>query len=254
MKQADCKSQGIPREGREKNMKRRTLVIAVMVFVLSAGSALAQMGGGRMNMGGGLAGAPGAGPGTGHMGGGAGSGMAGGTGMMGNGAGYGYLGTLHPIATAAAAEAAFQTFIATANGALEISELWEYGTVYKAELSYANGAKAFDLIADKFTGVVTQEMGMSMMANAGNGHGLYGYPAGRTPAITAAQAQAAAQAFIDTNALGYALQPAETYPGYYKFHTSVGANPSFWGMDIMVNGSNGQIWMSTILGLPVERF
>ena len=253
MKRTGCKTRQLQIGRMEKNMSKRTLMIAVMVFLLSGGSALAQMGGGHMGMGGGPYGAPGTGLGTAHMGSGAGYGygMASGTGMPGPGAGHGYLVTLRPIASAAAAEAAFQTFIATASGALQISELWEYGAVYKAEIAYANGAKAFDLIADKFTGVVTQEMGMSMMANGSYGNGLSGYPTGRQLALTAAQAQAAAQTFIDTNNLGYTLQPAETYPGYYKFHTTLGAG---FGMDIMVNGYNGGVWMHTLLGLPLGNF
>lgn len=236
-------------------MKTRTLVIGILFAVFFTGSAIAQMGRGFIGTGGGVAGTPGTGPGAGYTGSGTGYGygVAGGA-MMGNSSTAGYLGTLHPITTAAAAETAFQAFIGAASSSFQITEIWEYATVYKAELSYTTGAKAFDLIADKFTGTVTQEMGMSMMLNAGYGSGLSAPPAGSTLTVTPAQAQAAAQTFINNNRLGYTLQAVETYPGYYRFHTVSASIPASFGMDIMVNGYNGQIWMHTILGPPIAAY
>ncbi len=76
------------------------------------------------------------------------------SGMMGNTMFFGYLDVLNPIAPDKA-QAAFQSFIAASNSSLEIAELWEYETCYRADLSDTNGAKALDLIADKLTGVVT---------------------------------------------------------------------------------------------------
>ena len=53
---------------------------------------------------------------------------------------------------------------------------------------------AFDLIADKFTGAVMPEMGMSMMLNASYGKGLYKTPYfGKTLTLTPEQASAIAQ-------------------------------------------------------------
>jgi hypothetical protein len=149
-------------------MKTKTSMIAVTVFILWAGIAFAQMGGGHM--GGGHMGGY---PGSGHMGGGMGYGLAGAggmvSGMMGNTMSYGYLDILNPLTNADEARAAIQAFIDSSNSGLQISEIWEYGTVYKAELSDSTGAMAFDLIADKFTGAVTPEMGLSMMLNASYG-------------------------------------------------------------------------------------
>ncbi len=153
-------------------MKTRTLMIAVMVLLLAAGSALAQMMGGSGHMGGGN----GSGAGLGHMGSGYGYGSGYGSGiggvggmisgMMGNTMAYGYLDNLTPVATPEEARTTIQGFIDLANSDLNISELWEYGSVYKAELSDTNGAKAFDLVVDKLTGAVSPEMGMAMMLNA----------------------------------------------------------------------------------------
>ena len=123
--------------------------------------------------------------------------------------------------------------------------------MYKAELVDTNGAKAFDLIVDKFTGAVSPEMGMSMMLNASYGRSLYRTASfGVNLTLTPQQATDIAQTFVDKNALGYTLDAPEIYPGYYKFHTTAGTG---FGMDIMVNGYNGGIWMNTILGLPLNR-
>ena len=228
-------------------MKTRTLVIAVTVLMLATGSALAQMGGGM-------------GGGGGHMGGYHGGGMGYGmhgcgdmlSGMWGNTISHGYLNILNPITSPVEARKVIQAFIDFSNSALQISELWEYEAVYKAELSDTTGAKAFDLTADKFTGVVSPEMGLSMMRNASYGRGLYKDSTFRKNlTLTPDQAQTEAQAFIENNGLGYTIGAPEIYPGYYKFHT---ADASGYGMDIMVNGYNGRIWMNTILGVPLAKY
>ena len=225
-------------------MKKKALMISLAVFLIGTVSAGAMMTGGNSM-----------GPGGGHMGGGKGYGMdgAGGmvSGMMGNTISYGYLDVLNPLGTATEARAVIEAFINASNSNLQISELWEYGTVYKAELSDADGAKAFDLLADKFTGAVMPEMGLSMMLNASYGKGLYKTPPfGKGLTITPEQAATHAQNFIDTNGLGYTLGSPETYPGYYKFHTTTSTGP---GMEIMVSGYDGGIWMNTILGEPIAK-
>ena len=241
-------------------MKTRTLMIAVIVLLLATGSAHAQMMGGSGQMMGGGSGGGYMGPGL-HLGpnptpgSGYGHGMAGVggliSGMMGNTMAYGYLDVFNPITSQEEARATIQGFIDLAGSDLSISELWEYGSVYKAELSDTKGVKAFDLIVDKFTGAVSPEMGMSMMLNASYGRGLYRMRSfGTRLTLTPQQATDVAQTFVDKNALGYTLDTPETYPGYYKFHTTAGTE---LGMDIMVNGYSGRIWMDTILGLPLNR-
>ncbi|OGP92552.1 MAG: hypothetical protein A2156_08755 [Deltaproteobacteria bacterium RBG_16_48_10] len=231
-------------------MKTKTFMIGMMVVLLLTGGAYAMMGGG---------GGPGSGGGYmggGGMGGGMGSGMAGAGAMipdmLGNTISHGYLDVLNPIDNPGDARTAIQAFIDVSNSSLQTSELWEYGTVYKAELSDTNGAKAFDLVVDKFTGVVMPEMGMSMMLNASYGKGMYKKSTfGRILKITPDQAISYAQNFVTNNGLGYILGSPETYPGYYKFHTA--DSTGNLGMDIMVNGYNGEIWMNTFLGMPVAK-
>lgn len=249
-------------------MKTRTWVVAAMALMLATGSASAQMGGWGhwggghgWGVGSGYAGpgtnaGPNPAPGYGY-GGGYGYGMQGVggmiSGMMGNTYAYGYLDTFTPVTTPQEARTAVQAFLNTANSDLQISEIWEYGSVYKAELSDTNGARAFDILVDKFTGAVSPEMGMSMMLNASYGMGLYRTAFfGANLALTAPQATDAAQQFMAKNALAYVLTAPEVYPGYYKFHTTTEAGGI--GMDIMVNGYNGRIWMDTILGLPLSRY
>jgi hypothetical protein len=228
-------------------MKTRTLVIAVTVLMLATGSALAQMGGGMGGGGGHMGGYHGGGMGYGMHGSG---GMV--SGMWGNTISHGYRSILNPITSPAEARTVIEAFIDASNSNLQISELWEYETVYKAELSDANGNKAFDLLADKFTGAVSPEMGLSMMRNASYGRGLYKSSTFRKNlTFTPDQAQTEAQAFIENNGLGYTIGAPEIYPGYYKFHTD---DASGYGMDIMVNGYNGRIWMNTILGVPLEKY
>ncbi len=176
------------------------------------------------------------------------------SGMMGNTFSYGYLDILSPIETASEARTAIQAFINSSNSSLQISELWEYGTVFKAELSDTSGVKAFDLIADKFTGAVMPEMGMSMMLNASYGRSMYKTSNfGKNLTVTPDQATSVAQGFVNQNGLGYILGTPETYPGYYKFHTTLDGKDGKFGMDIMVNGYNSEIWMNTILGEPVAK-
>ncbi len=265
-------------ERKEKEMKTKSLMTAVLVLMLAWGSAFAQMGGGGMGPGGGHMGPgpmpgpgpgpnpgpnpgpmPGPGPGMGHTGGGMGYGMmgAGGmmSGMMPNTLEFGYLDVLDQITSSAEAIVAIKDFLSASNTSLKIAELWEYGTVYKAELIDTTGARAFDLVADKLTGAVAPEMGMSMMLNASYGKGMYKttiFPKNLT--VTVSQATQNAEDFLSKNPgpLPYNLvEPPETYPGYYKFHTTDKQNGKP-GMDIMVNGYNGEIWMNTYLGLPLN--
>ena len=220
-----------------------SLVIAFFTIFLAAGNVFAQMGTGNM-MGGG------------NMGGGRGSGMAGAGGMvsqmMGNTVSRGYLQTLNPITNPEEARATIQSFINASSSSLEISELWEYGTAYKAELSDLNGAMAFDVIVDKFTGAVGPEMGLSMMMNASYGNGIYKTPKfGKKLTVSEEQATAIAQNFVNNNGLGYTLGIPEHYPGYYKFHTT---DSHGFGLEIIVNGYNSAIWMNSLLGTPLANY
>lgn len=221
---------------------------AVALGLSATGDSIAMMGG---NVGGGMGGGA-----SGHYQGGRGYGMSGGASMMpairGATMSQGYLKSLNPVETHQEALAALEGFLNATQSGLKVSELWEYETAYKAELSDVDGEKAFDLLVDKFTGAVLPEMGFSMMMNASWGRALQRTPRfGRTLRLPQEEATAAAQAFVDENGLGYKLQPPETYPGFYKFHTLDPAAQGGVGMDIMVSGYDGGIWMETLLGLPL---
>jgi len=51
--------------------------------------------------------------------------------------------------------------------------------------------------------------------------------------------------------LASTLGSQEAFPGYYKFHIT---DSTGFGMDIMLSGYEGKIWMNTSLGVPVGRF
>lgn len=232
-------------------MKRTVMTLIAGLSIFVSATSFAMMG-------------PGMGPGTGPgmMGhnhpGGMGSGMANAGGMshglMLRSISHALLDVLAPVTTAQGAVAAAQSFIDSANSSLLISEIWEYQSVYKAELSDSTGQRAFDLIVEKLTGAVTPEMGLSMMMNASWGKMLHKTPAFKQKlTVSVDEATAAAQTFINNNiaVINYTLAAPETYPGYYKFHTTdTLGNP---GMDIMINGFTSGIWMNTLIGAPLAK-
>lgn len=233
-------------------MKVKSLVMVALVTMFTAGSAFAMMANPGSNMAGGMWGAKR------NNAVGVGYGMKGSGGMknrmlvqtMKNG----YLDVLTPIAAPQDAVTAVNDFIAAANSSLQIYEIWEYPTVYKAELSDTSGQMAFDVLVDKVTGAVTPEMGFPMMMNASWGVYLQKTPKfGKKLILTPDEAAVAALAFVSKNAnmVNYNLAAPETYPGYYKFHTMDTSGKT--GMDIMVNGYNGGIWMNTQLGAPISQ-
>jgi hypothetical protein len=231
-------------------MKVKSLLIAACVVMFASGSSLAMMGQPGSGMGG-MMGNTGVAAGAGYGMKGAGGMMSG---MLLRTMNNSYLDLLTPITTPQDAVTAVQSFISAAKSSLKVSAVWEYKTVYKAELLDANGQMAFDVVADKLTGSVAPEMGFSLMMNASWGSQLQMTPKfWKKLLLTADEATTVAQDFVSKNAavINYNLSAPETYPGYYKFHTTDSAtgNP---GVDIMVNGYNGRIWMNSQLGAPLS--
>jgi len=252
-------------------MTSKVTVIAALIVTSITATSCAMMNGGQPGTGmggwnaGGTTGIPmvgghtGAGwVGTGPQSPGPGAGMMGAgrfkSGMHGQIMKNAFLDVLAPFTTPQDAITAIETYIAAANSTLQVSDVWEYQTVYKAELSDVNGQKAFDVAADKLTGSVLPEMGFSMMMNASWGKQLQITPKfGKRTLVTPEAAAAAVGIFLAKNVdvIDYTITAQEAYPGFYKFHTVDGAgNP---GMDIMVNGYNGGIWMNTQLGAPITK-
>lgn len=224
----------------------RRIFFAMLLALSTVGSSFAMMGqGGGM---GGMGGSIDGGMGSGMHGAG---GMA--SGMFAQTLQHASLDVLTPITSSPEALAAVQNFLQDVNSGLKVAALWEYGTAYKAELMDTSGQYAFDLVADKLTGSVLPEMGVPMIMNASYGKRLQKTMSfGRHLNLTADEATAAAQAFVTKNAtvINYNLSVPEVYPGYYKFHTSDTLGKP--GDDILVNGYNGNIWMNTLLGAPLN--
>jgi hypothetical protein len=233
-------------------MKNRFAILTLLVSLFVSGSAFAMMdqNGGGMGTGGMGSGGMGNGGGMGS-----GMGSAGGmkSGMFAMTMHNASLDVLTPIATPQEAITAIQGFIDSAKSGLQISAVWEYQTVFKAELSDATGQRAFDVIAEKLTGAVLPEMGVAMMMNASYGKQLQKTPKFKKHLVLAPdEAVSIAQAFVSKNAsiINYNLASPETYPGYYKFHTTDTSGKA--GIDILINGYNGNIWMNTQLGAPIS--
>jgi hypothetical protein len=224
------------------------LVTAVVALVASVGVAAATMGrAGFGRFGGpavGMMAGVGTGAGTttgeqGMMAGRAGTGagmMGGGTGMMGGR--YGLAGDGQPVTTLTAARARAQAFADELGAGLRAGEVMQFSNGYYAEVLEADGSGATEVLVDQGTGAVSVEQGPAMVWNT-----RYGMHAAATAAaITAAQAIADAQAWLDARGAGLTPGEAEAFPGYYTLHTL--KDGAIVGM-MSVNASTGAAWYHT---------
>ncbi len=194
-------------------MRVKPILIAVLVMLFISGNAMAMKKGG---------------PGKGH----------------GGPMPFPGLDVLTPVVTPDAGLKAVTDFIAEKDADLEICELWDHESAYKAELSDSTGQRVMDVLVDKLTGEVIPDMMGPMHRPPFFKNDLE---------LTAEEATAVAKAFVTKNSavLGYTLTAPELYPGHYKFHTKDSSGGS--GIDIIVDGFEGKIRMSTLLGPPVAQ-
>jgi hypothetical protein len=166
--------------------------------------------------------------------------------------------TLSPISINAALTDA-QNYVSNLNNPdLTIKQIEEYSNnfyVQVTEKSTGNGAS--ELIVDKYTGGVYQEMGPNMMWNtkyqtatggmmSGGMMSGYSYDTTITPTTTlpvnVTQANANAQQYLTTNYPGTTTGDVTTFYGYYTIEALNNGNT--YGM-ISVNGYTGQVWYHT---------
>ena len=249
-------------------MRNRTLALvgaallgtALVLGTLSTGLAQSQpqwgpggmIGPGGMMGGGGpmsgpMTGGPGMmGPGMGPLMG--GPGMMGGYGpggMMG-GPWSGAARTVAPLRTLAEAGNAFQAYLdRIGNPDLALDEVMEFERNYYAIVKQqSTGSGAFELLADKQTGVVFPEHGPNMMWNTTYGHmagsmmGGWGATGGTTT-VTPERATQIAQQWLDANQPGSGTEQPAAFPGYYTLHTV--RDGRITGM-LSVNAATGQVW------------
>jgi hypothetical protein len=141
------------------------------------------------------------------------------------------------------------------NPELSVEEVEEYTeNFYVLVEEKTSGFGAFELLIDKYTGIVTPEMGPNMMWNTKYGFS-YGYCNWNrgitigTPSITVNQAEANAQQYLNTYYPGTTVDEATTFYGYYTFEAV--SNSGVYGM-LSVNGYTGEVWFHTWHGTYIQ--
>jgi len=193
---------------------------------------------------------PGNGRGFGMMGGGMGPGMMGGS--WGN---YIPNPDAKPISIDQAASAV-ETYLNGYGAKLELTEIMNFAWNYYAEVEENDtGIHAMELLIDKYSGQVYPEQGPNMMWNTKYSHmsGMMGNYWRGTPntdmPVSAEQARANAQQYLDANLPGVTVEEADTFYGYYTLHTL--KNGSIEGM-LSVNGYTGAVWYHSWHGSFIE--
>lgn len=123
---------------------------------------------------------------------------------------------------------------------LELGDLEEWEFNFYAEYNEkSNGIKAFQIVLDKYSGIVSLEMGPTMMWNT-----KYGMTSLQPSAMTLTKEQAKifAQQFLDSRLPGTKAEDSGLFYGYYHF--DVKKDDKMYGM-LDVNGYSGQVWYHT---------
>jgi len=169
---------------------------------------------------------------------------------------YTYPTTASPLNISTAVTIAQNYVASTGNTNLEVSQVEEYTLNFYVLVKEKNtGMGAFEVLVDKYTGLVSAEMGPNMMWNTKYGmrNGMMGWLIG-TPTIatiTAEQAKANAQQYLNTYYHGTSVEDAQAFYGYYHFEVlSSGSN--VYGM-LSVNSYTGQVWYHTWHGTFIQE-
>jgi len=151
------------------------------------------------------------------------------------------------------AEQAFEAYLDELGYAdLVISEVMAFElNDYAIAVEPSTGIGAMELLRDRATGRVTPEIGPNMMWNAkygmhsgGMGGGMVGPRRGRSSSdssmsVSASQAEAIAQRWLDESLAGHQAGEADPFYGYYTLHYL--RNGQVAGM-LSVNGASGDVW------------
>lgn len=178
-----------------------------------------------------------------------------GPGMMGT-QGQAYAGSGIPILIDQAIESVHQYLAAYANPDLEITEVMEFSNNFYAEVKEkSTNIHAFEVLVDRYTGVVYPEPGPNMMWNLRYGHMggmMRGWGRNQTGSmsVTLERARDIAQQWLNKFLLGTsAAQEADAFYGYYTIH--VIKDNQIYGM-LSVNGYTGDVWYHTWHGNFIE--
>jgi len=128
----------------------------------------------------------------------------------------------------------------TGNTDLELAEVIQFDNHFYAGIKEkSTGNYAFELIVNKYTGVVGHEMGPNMMWNAKYGHMSIGETDTK---VTKEQAIKFAQDYLDRVIPGTKVNGADTFYGYYTMEVT--KDDKITGM-LSVNSNSGAVWYHT---------
>ncbi len=145
------------------------------------------------------------------------------------------------------------------NADLTIDEVMEFqNNFYAIVKEKSTGTGAFEVLIDKWTGVVTPEPGPNMMWNTKYGMmgssswmgQRMGYTVPTGPmTVSADQARQIVQRWLDQNQPGSTTEAPDQFYGYYTVHTLKSGKVT--GM-LSVNGYTGQVWYHTWHGSFIQ--
>jgi hypothetical protein len=165
--------------------------------------------------------------------------------------------TSTPIAIDTAVGIAQNYVASLSNKDLTIDEVEEYTqNFYVLVKENSTGRGAFELLIDKYTGSIGPEQGPNMMWNTKysvmSGSGMMGWITGSKAApmtVTADQAKADAQQYLNAYYPGTTVGDIDAFYGYY--HLDVQLAGQTYGM-LSVNGYTGQVWYHTWHGAFIQ--
>ncbi len=123
---------------------------------------------------------------------------------------------------------------------LRVGEVMQFENGFYAELRNAKGQHATEVLIDPATGAVQIEYGPAMMWNTT--YGMHRTEWAGAAQVSADEATAIAQRWLDRERAGLTAHEPETYPGYYTLHTL--RNGKISGM-MSVNAYTGAVWYHT---------
>ncbi|MFZ3170010.1 MAG: hypothetical protein WA130_20545 [Candidatus Methanoperedens sp.] len=172
--------------------------------------------------------------------------MMGGNMLVSGGVPYNSNGSL--VSLEQASDIAKRYLAAQNNPELELADLeeWEFN-FYVEYKEKSTGTKAFQMLIDKYSGIVSPEMGPNMMWNTKYGM-MRTQPGSMT--LTKEQAVAYAQQFLDSRLQGTKAEDSGLFYGYYHF--DVKKDNKMYGM-LDVSGYSGQVWYHTWHGNFIQE-
>ena len=210
---------------------------AVLTLVGTVAAAVASSQTGPRYPGGSIIGAPGAGSGSGMMGG----------GMMNGGRGMIWLAGNGTRITSIAAARAWGATAAAGLGLRPGEVIW-FDDGFYVELKDAAGASATEVLVDPASGAVSTEPGPAMIWNTR--YGMH-YPAADIAAtVSAEQAGRLADGWLSANRPGRRAEAPDAYPGYYTLEFTRGGTVD--GM-LSINAATGQVWYHSWHGRFLAR-